>query len=482
MNQPRQIFKNTTILAVATLIERASTTVLALFISRILQATGLGIYSAVLVYYDLLSRAAEGGAANLITREIGRNPAKTNRYVVLFGVIAVAFSAICMALFILVLPYLALLPELKEGIYIVILALPPGTISSMQQCVFIAHQRTEFITLTSFLTALLNVGVSIYLLMNGYGVLSLLIVFVMIQYVTIISHYYFIHRYVSPLHWEFRLAAALSLVREMKTFAVLSIFSGLFSRPEVIILSLVASAAQVGFYSAALKVVSLWQYIPGIFLTNVFPVLARSYYQADQKAQYIQNKSMKYLLAICLPLTVGTFVAAESIVSLLYGPGFEPTVIALRLLALNIPLAALWAVLWRVLVARDQQSVVVRAMMIVTVTELALGYLLIAWLGTLGAAITTPIISLLYALILAFYVKQDGTGLRLVHLSWRFGLAALGMGALIWLFGRELELWILVPAGAICYTLLVIVLKAFSADDFMLFRRIWRPRATERSL
>jgi O-antigen/teichoic acid export membrane protein len=481
MNQPHQIFKNTTILAVATLIERASTTVLVLFISRILQASGLGIYSAVLVYYELLSRAAEGGAANLITREIGRDPSKTNRYVVLFGVIAVTFSAICMALFVLVLPYLGLSIELKEGIYIVILALPPGTLSSMQQCVFIGHQRTEFITLTSFLTAMLNVGISIYLLMSGYGILSLLIVFAAIQYVTIISHYYFIHRYISPLHWEFRFSAALSLVREMKTFAVLSIFSGLFSRPEVIILSLVASAAQVGFYSAALKVVSLWQFIPGIFLTNVFPVLARSYYQADQKAQNIQNKSLKYLLAICLPLTVGTFVTAESIVSLLYGPGFEPAVMALRLLALNIPLAVLWAVLWRVLVARDQQAVVVRAMIIVTLVELAIGYLLISWLGALGAAITAPLVSLLYALILGFYVKQDGAGLPLVHLSWRFGLAALGMGAITWLFGRELELWLLVPAAAACYIALVIALKAFSADDFTLFRQVWRPRATERS-
>jgi O-antigen/teichoic acid export membrane protein len=475
MNQSQRIFKNTVALTISELVDRASNVILSFFIARMLHATGLGIYSAAVTYHGLLALAGVMGATNYLVREIAKDRAKTNRYVVHLSVMGTAVSAIAMVVFSAILPYLGYSAELATAMYVIILAIIPGTLNEILRAVFIAHQRVELITYTRLVTPIVEVGVSLYLLTQGYGVVGLLVAFVITRYVVMMCYFYFIHRFITALRWEFEWSFARTLIREIKTFATLSILSGLFAQPEIIILSLVNDETQVGFYSAALKAVNVWSVVPDIYMTNVFPVLSRSYHLADQKSQLIQDKSIKYLLAISLPLTAGMIAAAGPIINLLYGPGFEPSVGTLQVLAWIIMLNALNAVVWRVLIARDQQGLVLQVRIITLLTRLGGGYLLSSALASLGAAISTLANLLLNTLLLALYARREGTRLHILRLSWRFALAALAMGVVTWALSQQMELWALVPSAAAVYTLLVFSLKAFSPDDLALFRKIWQP-------
>jgi O-antigen/teichoic acid export membrane protein len=476
MSQPRRVFENTVAQTIANLVTRFSHVLLTFFMARTLQATGIGIYSTAIAYFGLIDVATNMGATTFLVREIAKEPSKTNRYVVHFSVVGTVVTIVVLALFWAVLPYLGYSAELTTSMYIIVLALIPGTLNAVQQSVFVAHQRVKFVTYTTFFSAILNIGVSIYLLRQGYGVVGLMATLVVIQYLVMIAYFYFISRYITRLHWEFEFSFARQMLREIKTFAALSILGALFAQPEIIILSLLASEAQVGYYSAAFKVAGLWLFISQIYMTNVYPVLSRSFHLEDQKFQIIRDKSIKYLLAISLPLAVGIMVTAEPIVNLLYGPGFEVSVLPLQILAWNIPLAFVSAVLWRVLAARDQQDLVLWVRIITLVTRIGGGLLLIASLASLGAAISTTANLLLNTLLLGFYIKRDGSQLRFVSLGWRFGLAALGMGILTWAFSHQLRLWTLVPLAGVIYTGLVFLLRAFSPDDWALFRKIWQPK------
>lgn len=475
MNQTGLIFKNTAVLAAARMIDRAGSILLTFLVARVFQASGLGIYAAAMVVYELAAVAAEMGSTNLLVREVSKNPSNTNRYLVHLSLMSFAVSVFLLVALLVILPHLGYAPELVRAMYVVILAIIPGAQNVILEGVFVAHQRVEFVTFTTCISSIVNVSLSLYLLIQGYGIVSLLVAFVVIQYMITAIYFYLINHFISGIQFRFEFSYVRKLIGEIKTFTALSIVAALFSRPEVIILSLVSTEAQIGYYSAALKVITLWQYIPQIYMTNVFPVLSRSYYLVDKNVHLIQERSMKYLLAISLPLTAGIIVAAEPILELLYGVGFGPSAALLRLLALNIPLATLFAVLWRILVARNRQDLVLRAMILVTSTELVVGYILISAWASLGAAIITPSISLLYVFLLILYLKQDGTQIRLWRLSWRLGLAALGTGVLILPLSQQIQLWLLVPMAGVLYVILTILLKAFSADDIALLRNLWRP-------
>ena len=446
-----------------------------------LHADGLGIYSAALGYYALIALAGGMGSTNFLVREIAKDLSRTTRYVVHLSVMTSAASAALTVAFVLALPYLGYSDELSVSMYVIVLAIIPGTLNTIQNAVFVAHQRVEFVTYTTLISTIANIAISLYLLMSGYGVTSLLIAFVVMQYLVAIFYFYFINRHIAVLRWEFDFSFALSLLRGVKTFAALSILGGLFARPEIIILSLVHTEAQIGLYSAALRIVDLWHMIPQTFMINVFPVLSRSYHLADQKSRTIQEKSIKYLLAISLPLSVGMAVTAKPIVSLVYGTNFANSIPALQLLAWNVPLFSLSSVLWRVLAARGQQDLVLRVRIITLFTRLGGGYVLISQFGVVGAAITAMTNLLFNVFLLIMYIKQDGTQIDLFRTGWRFAISALGMGIFTWTLSGHLHLGILVPLAAVVYALLVFLFKAFAPEDIVLLGKIWQPEITGRS-
>jgi O-antigen/teichoic acid export membrane protein len=480
MNQPRQIFKNTAAMVVADLVGRGGSMVLTFLIARMLQASGLGVYSAAVAYYGLIAVASGMGAQDFLVREIARARENTNRYIVHASVVITLASVAVMAVFLVILPYLGYSDELELSMYVVILAIIPGTLNTVQHATFVAHQRVEFVMYTRFVATIVNVGLSVLLLIQGYGVVSLLIAFVVVEYLVMFFFFFFINRYITRLRWEFEFSFARKLVWEMRTFAALSILAALFAQPEVIILSLVKDEEQVGYYSAAMKLVGFWYFISQMYMANVYPVLSRSYQLADEKFQIIQDKSIKYLLALSLPLTAGIVATAGPIIELFYGPGFETAVLPLQILAWNVPLAYVSAVLWRVLAARDQQDSVLWVRIITLFTRLGGGYALSVWLAATGAAISVPVNLLLNAVLLGLYIKRSGIQLHFLSLGWRFALAATVMGVSAWLLGSRFQLWILVIVAAAVYLGMVLLLKAFSADDLALFRQIWQPKKANR--
>ncbi len=475
MNQPRLLVKNTSILAFARLVDTASGAILGFFISRILHADGLGVFSAAMAYYGLLSVAGELGAVNYLTREIAKNPDATNRYLVHVGALACAAAAAATGIFLLVLPLLHFSSELNAALQVVILAILPGTLRVVQEAVFVARQRVEFVAYATLISAAIEVGLSVFLLSRGWGVVSLVAVFVLIQCTVTLVYFFFLNRFIARLHWDFQFSFARRVISEIKAFAASSILGGLFARPEIIVLSLISTDAQLGYYSAALKLVDLWYILPQVFMTNVFPLLSRSYYRADMRSQLIQDKSIKYQLAVALPISAGMFAAAEPIITTLYGPGFEPSIAALRFLSFNVVLYCLFAVLWRVLSARGQQNLVLRVQVITLVTRAAGDVVFIAWLGALGAAIMTPLNLVLYCVLLGRDIRRGGTPLRLWAVTGRLMVAAVIMGVLTIVLCTWLPLWVVVPLAAVVYGVLVLLLRAVQPDDIALFRRIVQP-------
>src|SRR3989442_6965164 len=112
MNESRQIFRNTVVLTISILAERVSSIFLTLFISRVLHATGLGIYSATMAYYSLITLTARMGTTSFLVHEIAKDRSKTNRYVVHLSVMGTVAGALIMTLSSVAPPHLCFSPHL----------------------------------------------------------------------------------------------------------------------------------------------------------------------------------------------------------------------------------------------------------------------------------------------------------------------------------------------------------------------------------
>jgi O-antigen/teichoic acid export membrane protein len=472
LTDARQIVANTGFLAAARVIERLTSLALTFLIARSLGASGLGTYTAALAVYYLVASAGELGVTNLLVREIAKDPSRTNRYLVHLSAMAAGAAVVLTGGALVALSFTS--SELGAAVAIVMFAVCARILNTIQEAVFVAHHRVLFQTYATFGVGVLNLGAASALLATGHGVVSLLAAFAVIQYFLTGWYFLLINRSIARLRWEFKFATARALISELKTFTAMSVLGALFARPEIIILTIVAGTEETGYYAAALKVIDVWYFIPQTLMVNVFPVLSRSYHLADQRAQAIQDTAIRYLLAIVLPICAVTLVTARPIVETLYGPGFEPAVIALRLLSLNLVIYSFHSVFWRVLAARGEQGRALKVQLWTILPRLGGGVALCAWLGSLGAAITMPLSLGLHTFLLGAYVRRDGTRIHAVRVAWRFALAALATAAVAWIASRYVSIFVVAPVAVVSYVVFAVLFGAVSATDYAQARRLMR--------
>src|SRR5256712_13480197 len=126
------ILRNTASIAAARVVESSSTVVLSFVVARRLGAAGLGFYSATMVFFGLISLAAEMGSTNYLVREIEKDRSRTSRYVVHLGIMTVILSLFVISVSWLIVPHLGYSSELVAAVYAVLLPAIPGTLTTIQ--------------------------------------------------------------------------------------------------------------------------------------------------------------------------------------------------------------------------------------------------------------------------------------------------------------------------------------------------------------
>jgi len=479
MTQPRHILANTTALTVSRLCEMAGSFVLVLAASRLMGVAGLGTYSAAIALFGLFVIVGEMGAGSFLARELGRDPTRTSCYLNQVGLLALATSALITVAAVVALPFLGYAPDMATGIYAILLAVFPAILKSVQEAVFIAHQRAALITITTFGATCLNVSLGIVLMWRGCGALGLVVSFVVIQWAVALTYWLLMNAHIAQFTFTWPRESSRPLLQELRPFALSSLLGGLFSRPELILLPLLVHEQEpLGFYTAALKLVDVWYLLPSTLMINIFPVLSKLCQHNDGRSQALQDRAVLYLLAWSLPISMGLTAAARPIVTFVYGPEFVPSAGALQILAWNIPLYCLNAILWRALSARGEQRLVVRAQLVTTAMRLLSGAALIRWAHPLlGAASAVPVNLVLHNALLTHYLRGFKVRLPVLRLGWRFAVAALVMGGVTLVLSETVHLLVLVPSAAAVYAAIVFVLGGFSSDVFPRVRPLEKAQA-----
>jgi O-antigen/teichoic acid export membrane protein len=475
-NLPKQVLKNTSALAVTQAANLISGFVLAFVLARSLGVTGLGVYTTAMSYYTLAAILCTAGVQGWLVREIARDLSRTNCYMIHAGLVTTAFSLVAALILWFIVSQLSYAPETTTSIYVASLALLPAAWMGVYETVFVAHQRAEFLLYTTLFIMVGRIGVSVYLLLNGYGVVSLFVASLIFTYIAFVIRTYFLVRHIVVPHWEFDRSFALEMLKELRIFTAMGFLASIFANVEILLLSFLQTEAAVGVYTAASKLALVWMVIPWSFMRAIFPLLSQAQITSRQDFHRIVEKSIKYLLALAFPLAVGSVVVADEIIGLVYGSGFEASIPVLRWLAVLLIPIFLNEVFWRVLIARDEQHLGLRAQIAGISSKVGVSFAAVPFISYMGTVLAMVCTQVVFTGMHVFYVQRGGRHVRFFHLAWRFGVAAAVMGILSWLLALRFNLFVVIPAGVIIYGLMIILLRAFSSDDVALLRRLVQRR------
>ncbi len=473
-NLPKQILKNTTALMVGRVSHLVGSFVLSYVLARTLSVSGLGIYATIFSYYSIAAVICSVGIRSYLTRDIARDLSNTNRYMMHAGVLTGGMSLLGNIVFFLIVSQLHYEPETIQGIIIINWALFPATWGAIYESVFVAHQKAEYLTYTILLNLLARIGVSIYLLLTGHGIISLIVVQVVSEYLGFAICTFFLVRYIVKPHWEFDWAFARQMLKDLRTFTAIGFLASMFSQVEILLLSLLGGETAVGIYSAASKLILMWLAIPESYMRAVFPVLTQLYGRAPADFRQLVERSIKYLLAVALPLAVGIVAIADKIVLFFYGDDFTASIPVLRWSALIFIPIFLNEVLWRILVARDEQHLALRTQIAGVLTKAGVSLLAVPFISYNGTLLAVLVTQAVYTTLHILYVQRRDKPIPVLRLGWRLALAAAGMGVGAWILGNYTSLWVIIPVAIVLYGGLVFLFRAFSPDEIAAVRRLVR--------
>lgn len=468
----RGVLRNSSVLAVARVFDRLSALVMVILIAPVLGARGVGVYAAAMAIYGLLQSAGNAGTTIYLIREVSKEPSRTSSYVVHLSIIGAVVALVLTAGLEAVVPHVGYSHELQTSAALISLAVLPTVLNSIQEAAFVAHGRVEFEAGATVVSALLYIVLGFLLLHSHHGIASLMRVYVGLEFAVTAVYFVLINRYIARLHLRFRWSLATRLLRELKAFAATSMLAAVVARPEVVVLSLMASEQQVGYYGVAIRLAELPNFIPDVFMTNLFPLLARSFRSAEQRYADLQAAALRYMLAFSLPIVSILLVTADRLVRLLYGPHFGPAVPLVRILAATLVSGALIDVYFRSLAARGRQRDDLAVQILTVVLRVGGGIALIAPFAAVGAAVANTASSAVKLVLLGTATARSGASTPLVALGWRFALAATLTGAAIWPLRHAIPVWVVVPLGALAYIALAAATRALTSDDWRFLRSL----------
>ena len=187
------------------------------------------------------------------------------------------------------------------------------------------------------------------------------------------------------LRWKPRVWV--QLLRESLPLGLSTILAQTIVNMPVLLVGLLLTAADTGFFSAAMKLVFFVLMIDRVFYTLFLPVVSRYRTRGEADFSRAATLGMKVMLTFSLPVMVAGISYAETFIAFVYGPGYEPAAPVLQWALPYVLFTTMNTVLMSVMYADRRDAEFLRIMAVGTALIVVLCTALPPFLGVQGSAI-----------------------------------------------------------------------------------------------
>jgi len=475
-NSYQKFAKDVLIIGIANALVALSGIIFMPLITKTLGAHDYGIWAQVQVTINLVLVFAGLGLTGAIVRFL---PAKTDRGEIQEGFYSVLYLVFLVTLIVSIVWIAAadfIGSAFFDGATVIVritgLIILVWSLDSVFLSLLRAFRQMKRYALFTIANTYVQVGLITYLVLNGHGILSIVLAVLGIRAVVFIILFSLIKSEIGIRRPHF------SRIKEYLTYGLpivpVNVASWVINSSDRYIVGYFLGVASVGVYSAGYTI----GYVPFMFaqvLSVVLgPTLSKLYDEGrvDEVKTHLKY-SLKYLLAAVIPFVFGAVILAEPVLRV-----FSTAEIAsegyfiVPLVALSILFVCVNSVIYIILVLAKKTKVLGVIFTIAALVNLGLNILVVPRLGILGAAITTLIA---YGLALGLTTYYSFKEFKF-PIDWRFIIKSLTasviMSAALWAIAPEgtSATILTVIAGAAIYAAVVFLLKGFTKEEFRFFR------------
>lgn len=473
MNTVQRIAKNTAALFAAQFVVSILSLVLTIFIARSLGDVIFGKYSFALAFTAIFAVFSDLGYNTLLIREVARDKSQAGKYLNNVLSMRALLSLVIFALIVITTNVMGYPADTKNAVYLFGIYTLIVSFSAVFKVTFRAFEKMEYEAGITIFTNIVRVSLGLLVLFLGYGLIELALVFLLSGVFDFLFSFLICERrFVKPkLELDFEFWK--STIKIALPIGMLSIFALIYIKIDTIMLSMMKGDAVVGWYNAAYGLVLAFKPIPQLFMNALFPLMSGYFVSSKDALKKVYEKSFKYLFILGLPLAVGMTLLADSFILLFYGQQFNPSIIALQILAWETLLLFICMPVDFMLVSMDKQNQMAIVAGGCALLNIILNLILIPHFSYIGAGVATIVTeTILFGLY--FYLVSKYVSILPLHKIIAKPLIACFTMALFIHFCSAINLAALIIAAAVLYFVVLYLIKGFTEEDRKLIGKLIR--------
>ena len=467
----QRVARNTGIIIAGDVIFRLISLVVTIYLARYLGPVGFGKYNFVFAYLVFFSIITDLGLQRILVREISRNPLGAPKLIGNACVMKLILSVFATVLAIIVISFMSYPTDTTTYVYIAAFSIFFSSFTDHYATIFKANLRMDYHTIAKLTFKVLSAGLIFWIIFVLHGTLTqIILALVFSEGIKTLINYSFSRKFVRPqFNIDFKLWKY--LLKECLPVALSSVIFVIYHRIDVVMLSIMQGDVPVGIYSAAYKLSEPLSLIPFALMTSIFPVMSASFKRSKERLISIYRLTIRYLLIISLPISIGTAILADKIIVVIYGMEFAGSATALQILIWVLVFTSTNSVLLDILVAIDKQKLHTLSIALCAVVNITLNFILIPTLSYNGAAIATVATNIVLYIASFFFVSKHLIVLPIHKILIKPLISSVIMAGFVY-YITDLNIFLLVPLAAGIYLVALFVLKEFQKEDVDMMKKI----------
>ena len=330
-----------------------------------------------------------GGLRVNMAKEIGRDPEGAPSYVGSVLTLRWAMTLVVTATA-LVLVYALPLTHQRElaGIATILLLLA-GMWQVLANAIFIAYESSQYVLGMSLVSGVLAIPLTVLAVRLDTGVPGILAAAAVAPFFTAqVGFTLACRRFVRP-KLSVDVARWRAILKDSLPVGVGAMFRRSYSRVDVLLLAALRNAEAAGVFSVAYRAAIQITTLSITVGTAALPRMSRLAERSRERLRTTFEHLLLILLAFSIPGAGLIASFAAPLITVLVGPGFLPSVGALRLISIAIVTSAPDALLFFCLVALGREKAAVKWLAVSVIANVVFDVLLIPRLGVQGACLGT---------------------------------------------------------------------------------------------
>lgn len=468
MSIVKRIVKNILYLTVGEMASKAQLFLLAILIARYLGSGQFGNYSFAFSFTVLFHVIADIGLNRMLARDLPREKEKLGEYMYNIISLKIILSTIALASIYLIINLTQITTEVKTLVYLAGLYMICESYYTLFRNIFIAFEESEFEAQVIILEKIIIIILGYIVLVNEIGLFWLMIAYLVGGIIRNIVGLTVVLVKFKP-KFEMNPQTFWPFIMRAYPFCLTNLLAVIYVKIDITMLLLMKGNDSVGWYSAAYNLIYALMLIPAVFMSAVLPNMTRFYLNNKNALLKSFELSIKYLIIIAIPLTLGGILVSEKLITIMYGKTFENSIIIFQILLGVVLLYFIKGPLNAALYASNNEKKIMWAYYYGLFTNVTLNFIFIPKWGYLAAGINT-VFSEIITLSIIIYWFNKLIGKTVISRYFTKPLLSSIVMITYLLIINKSSLLISISTGLTIYFITLYFMGGFSEEDIKLFK------------